>query len=160
MSMRRRFILMLLTGLLAGACTAAPETPPVDLAAEAEAIRARSAEWLGFTRRKDAAGIASLFADDGRVVWAGQDPVVGPVAIQEFLAGDFERSPDRTSSWAPDRVEVAPSGDLAVEYGSYTSAPGPDAEVDEEGNYSTVYRKVDGAWRIVSDFSVPNALPR
>jgi uncharacterized protein (TIGR02246 family) len=157
--MQRRFILMLMTGLLAGACTAAPEAPLVDLAVEAEAVRARSAEWLGFTNQKDAAGIASLFATDGRVVWAGQDPIEGPAAIQEFLAGDFERSPDRVSSWSPDRVEVAPSGDLAVEYGSYTSAPGPDAEPDEEGNYSTVYRKVDGAWMIVSDFSVPNALP-
>ena len=158
--MRESLVLILLTSVAIGACTAAPETPPVDLAAEAEAVRARSDEWLGYTQQKDAAGIASLFAADGRVVWAGQDPVVGPAAIQEFLAGDFERSPERVSSWSPDRVEVAPSGDLAVEYGSYTSAPGPDAEPDEEGNYSTVYRKVDGAWMIVSDFSVPNALPR
>jgi len=158
--MQRRFILMLMTGALVGACTSAPAAPPVDLAAEAEAVRARSAEWLGFTMQKNAAGIAGLFANDGRVVWAGQDPVVGPAAIQDFLAGDFERSPDRVSSWSPDRVEVAPSGDLAVEYGSYTSAPGPDAEPDEEGNYSTVYRKVEGVWMIVSDFSVPNALPR
>jgi len=158
--MRQSLVLVLLAGVVVGACTAAPAAPPVDLAAEAEAVRARSAEWLGFTQQKNAAGIAGLFASDGRVVWAGQDPVVGPAAIQAFLAGDFERSPERVSSWSPDRVEVAPSGDLAVEYGSYTSAPGPDAEPDEEGNYSTVYRKVEGAWMIVSDFSVPNALPR
>lgn len=144
-------------GMLAGAC-AAPAAPGVDTAAEEQEIRAISAEWLAFTSTQNAAGIAALFAEDGRIIWAGQDPVVGRTAIQDFLTRDFEASPGRTSNWSPDQVRVAASGDLAVEYGSYSSANAEGAVV-EEGNYATVYRREGETWRILSDSSVPSALP-
>lgn len=150
-------VMVVAVGLMAGAC-AAPAGPVVDAAAEERAIRAISSEWLGFTKEQDAVGIAALFAEDGRIIWAGQDPVVGRAAIQEFLTRDFEASPGRTSNWTIDRVHVAASGDVAVEYGSYTSA-GADGAIVEEGNYATVYRRDGDAWKILSDSSVPSALP-
>ena len=85
---------------------------------------------------------------------------LGFLAISAYLTRDFEANPERGSDWSPDRVVVAASGDLAVEYGSYTAmGSGPDAVVEEQGNYATVYRKVDGAWKILSDSSVPAAPP-
>jgi ketosteroid isomerase-like protein len=83
---------------------------------------------------------------------------VGRAAVAEFLTGDFAANPGRESNWQAERVEVAASGDLAVEYGSYTSG-GADGVVVEEGNYTTVYRKAAGGWVILSDSSVPNAIP-
>ena len=159
--MRRNWMVAVLAvGVMAGACTAPPaeNAGAVDTAAEEETIRAISAQWLALTRQGDAAGIAALFAEDGRVLWAGQEPVVGRAAVAEFLTGDFAANPGRESNWQAERVAVAASGDLAVEYGSYTSG-GADGVVVEEGNYTTVYRKAAGGWMILSDSSVPNAIP-
>lgn len=50
-------------------------------------------------------------------------------------------------SFGPDRIEVAASGDLAVERGAYQSPT-------DEGRYVTVYRKVGGAWKVAADMSV------
>ena len=147
--------LTLVTSLVLIGC--APETavPAVDIAADEQAIRAISAEWLELARQQDAAGIAALFAQDGRLIWGGQDPVVGPTAIQEFIANDFVANPTQTFDWSADRVEVAASGDLGVEYGTYLNENrGPDGAEEEWGSYVTVYRKVGGNWQVAADASV------
>ncbi len=146
--------LTLVTSLVLIGC--APETavPAVDIAADEQAIRAISAEWLELARQQDAAGIAALFAQDGRLIWGGQDPVVGPTAIQEFIANDFVANPTQTFDWSADRVEVAASGDLGVEYGTYLNENrGPDGAEEERGSYVTVYRKVGGNWQVAADAS-------
>jgi uncharacterized protein (TIGR02246 family) len=127
----------------------------VDAAAEEAAVRAVSARWLAFEGERNAAGIAGLFADDGRLIWVGQDPVVGPTAIQAYLTKDYAENPKRTSTWKTDRVLIATAGDLAVEYGNFTNtATGKDGTGSDNGNYVTVFRKVAGGWKVVSDASV------
>jgi uncharacterized protein (TIGR02246 family) len=124
----------------------------VDVAAEEAAIRALSARWLELEGARDAGAIAGLFADDGRLVWSGQDPVVGPAAIQAFLVKEYAQNPQQTTTWATDRVIIASAGDMAVEYGNYANAStGPDGTGSGRGNYVTVYQKVDGAWKIKAD---------
>jgi uncharacterized protein (TIGR02246 family) len=144
------------------ACSTAPAPPAatapavvVDVATEEAAVRAISAQWLAFEGERNAAGIAGLFADDGRLIWAGQDPVVGAPAIQAYLTKDYADNPKRTSTWKTDRVMIASAGDLAVEYGNFTiTATGKDGTGSDNGNYVTVLRKVGGAWKVVSDASV------
>jgi len=151
--------LILATTLVLSACApepaAPPEVPAVDIAAEEEAIRAVSMRWLELARQRDAAGIAALFADDGRLIWTGQDPVVGPAAIQEFIASEFAANPMETVDWSTDRVEVAASGDLAVEYGTYSAQNrGQDGTEEDRGSYMAAYRKMNGSWMVVADASV------
>ena len=146
----------------ATACSAGPAPPAatapaaaVDLAAEEAAVRAISARWLAFEGERNAAGIAGLFADDGRLIWVGQDPVFGAAAIQAYLTRQYAENPKQTSAWATDRVMIASAGDLAVEYGHFTNtATGKDGTGSDRGNYVTVFRKVGGAWKVVSDASV------
>ena len=141
------------------ACVPEPALRAVDITAEEQAIRAISAKWLEFARQRDAAGIAALFAEDGRLIWSGQDPVVGPTAIQEFIANDLTANPMQTFDWRTYRVEVATSGDLAVEYGTYLHENrGPDGAEEDRGSYVTVYRKIGGNWKIAADAS-PSATP-
>jgi len=65
------------------------------------------------------------------------------------LANNFESNPDQNPVFGSDRIEVSSSGDLAVEFGTWGPS-GPDADY---GNYTTVYRKIDGAWKVIADMS-------
>jgi uncharacterized protein (TIGR02246 family) len=140
----------------ATACApAAPPSPAVDLAAEEAAVRAVSANWLALEGKRDVAGIAALFADDGRLLRVGQDPVTGRAAIEASFTKDYAANPQQTVSWSTDRVLVSSSGDLAVEYGNYSvTGSGMDGAGSDRGNYVTVYQKSGGAWK-----AVPPATP-
>lgn len=143
-----------------GACAAseqpvaevAPPPPAIDVAAEAEAIRTRSAEWMALSQAKDAAGIATgIFAEDGVSLFDG-DVWLGRSAIEAGQAADYAENPSSTIQWTTSKVEVAASGDLAYERGSSISDPdGPGDAPERRGEYLTVWKKIDGVWRAVAD---------
>ena len=146
-NMRIRIISVLaVTCITLTSCAPEESEPATDLAAEEAAVDATSQQWLTHAQAKEAAGIAGLFADDGVLFVENQDPVVGPSAIEAFFRRDFKDNPDRVPNFGSDRIEVAASGDLAVEFGS-----GGDGDVRK---YITVYRKVDGVWKVVGDMSI------
>jgi uncharacterized protein (TIGR02246 family) len=147
------FLITAIAAMLNG-CTSEPATQAVNIAVDEEAIRAVSAQWFELARQKDAASIANLFADDGRLVWPGQDPIEGRAAVWEFMANNFSASPMQSLDWSTDRAVVAASGDLAVVYGTYSDENlGLDGTGEDRGSYVTVYRKVEDAWRIATDVS-------
>ena len=121
--------------------------PRVDLASEEAAIRDVAARWAAMDRERDAAGVAALFAEDASLVWDDRRPVRGRAAIEEHMATSYLENPSGEGDWGPDRIDVAASGDLAVEHGSWRN-PG------SEGRYMTVHRKLDGEWRVIADMSV------
>jgi uncharacterized protein (TIGR02246 family) len=139
--------------LLSG-CSSELATDAVDITVDEEAIRAVSAQWFELARQKDAESIANLFANDGQLVWPGQDPIEGRAAVREAMARNFSASPVQSLDWSTDRVVVAASGDLAVVYGTYSDENlGLNGTGEDRGNYVTVYRKVDGTWKISTDIS-------
>lgn len=148
-----------------GACAApeepaAPPPPAVDVAAEAEAIRARSAEWMALSQAKDATGIATgIFAEDGVSLFDG-DVWLGRSAIEAGQAADYAESPNSTIQWTTTKVEVAASGELAYERGSSVSDPdGPGEAPERRGEYLTVWKKIDGVWRAVADAGTGTTTP-
>lgn len=146
---------------LTACAQAAP--PQVDAAAEEQAIRALSAQWLTLDKAKDYAAMAALFADDGVLYREAMEPAVGTGAIQAAMAEEDARSPDETVEWTTDRVEVASAGDVAVEHGSWTSTTaGPASGASDRGKFLTTWRKVNGTWKVTGDISVsttPTAAP-
>jgi uncharacterized protein (TIGR02246 family) len=156
--MRRRLLVpMVLLGLSAACSTPAPAPAPavVDLAADEQAVRDISMQWLKLQNAKDMAGIAALFADDGTLFRENHDPVTGRAAIEAFLIKDKAENPSSTVGWTTDRVEVAPSGDLAVEHGTWADKNlGLKGTDEDNGKYVTVYRKVNGAWKVTTDISL------
>lgn len=135
--------------IMATACAA--ESPQsIDLTAEVAAVNETSLKWLEFAAAKDAAGVASLFTSDGVLFSENEEPVVGPAAIEALVAQRFEENPDQVPAFASDRIEVAASGDLAVEFGTW----GPEGPDGDYGKYITVYRKVDGVWKVAGDMSL------
>lgn len=141
-------ILIVGWALLSGC--AAPEAdlgPEVDLAAEAQAVRDRSAEWLGYAQNKESATLAeNLFLPDAETMFDGKH-LVGRDAILANLEAETAKNPDGVVDWTTTGVEVAASGDLAIERGSWTFDADGDGEAGvETGQYMTVWKKVDGTW--------------
>jgi uncharacterized protein (TIGR02246 family) len=144
---------LLLTGVLvlsSFAVMAQPKT--TDKKSDEQAIRSISKNWLDLTKKNDAAACAALFADDGVSYGMNEEPFVGPAAIKKHFSDTHDKNPKEMVDWSTDRVEVSSSGDLAVEYGKYkVTGLGPDGKDSDFGKYVTVYRKVNGVWKVAAD---------
>jgi uncharacterized protein (TIGR02246 family) len=141
-----------------------PSAPPDTRAADEAALRGLIAGWSAAAQAKDAAKFVSFYADDAVVMVAGAPDARGIAAIREAIPAMMQ-DPAFALSFAPDRVEVARSGDLALETGSYAlTMTGPDKKpVTERGHYVVVWRKgATGTWQVVVDAPVsdpPDAAP-
>ncbi len=153
MTIRTLILTALAASLLATGCAKKePAAPAIDLAAEEQAIRDRSMEWLKFATAKDAAGIANgILAANSVTMYDG---VIneGAAAVQAATEAGYAARPDSTTTWTTDEVHVAASGDLAYELGTATEDADGDGEAaPTSGRYVTVWSKVDGTWRAVVD---------
>lgn len=143
---------MLAMGLAAGCVQKPAEAPAVDVAAEAEAIKALSVEWAALWNNRDATGIVDRFmAEDAYGNFDGK-VLQGSAAMLANMQDEFTQMPDSTLSWETAKVQVASSGDLAYERGSWTFDPDGAGDVPAaNGEYLTVWSKADGSWRVVAD---------
>jgi uncharacterized protein (TIGR02246 family) len=123
-----------------------------DVSADEMAVKEISNNWLNLDRNNDIDGILELFDDNAVVYRRNQEPVKGKDAIRQSILSDKQMNPKQVNEWKTERVEVASSGDLAVEYGTFTASNlGADGQGTDKGNYVTVYRKIDGKWKVVAD---------
>jgi uncharacterized protein (TIGR02246 family) len=132
------------------------EAPTADLSAEEQAIRNRSAEWMNFANAKDADSIVNgVFTPDAVTVF-NKEVRSGSEDIKAGLEKNAKENPESVVSWTTDSVKVAASGDVAVEKGSYYFDPDGAAGKKDgiSGKFVTVWEKVDGNWRVISDVAV------
>jgi ketosteroid isomerase-like protein len=147
------FLLLALLVVPEAGCRPAPNvaTAPegVDLAREEQAIREAETRWRDMMRRKDTAAIGSFYTEDAvyapedRPPARGRDAIAAMWATNELTLGDvmLERTPIR--------IDIARSGDVATEVGTWVfRGTRPDDERFEgRGNYVTAWRKEGGEWR-------------
>jgi len=140
--------------LLTLAC--APTRSP-DLAADEKAIRELSARWQQALLDRDAATQASMFAADGVSYHDGQEPLVGPAAILAWEQKAVSNHPKAKITSTTDRIQISASGDLAIQTGegrlSSLGANGEDTAVHRQ-RFVTVWKKVDGQWKVAHDMAV------
>lgn len=137
---------------LTGCSKAKDNAPAIDLAAEAQAIRDRSAEWLKLAAAKDAATIAKDILAPNAVTMIDGNIYGGAAAIEAAYEAAYAANPNATDVWTTDEVRVAASGDLAYELGSSTEdSDGDGAAAPTTGRYLAVWSKADGTWRAVAD---------
>lgn len=137
------------------ACVHKAEEQKVDLKAGEQAVRSLSMKWLELNKGHDAASMAALFTDDGVVFRPNQEPTTGITAIKDLFTRDSEQNPKVVSIWATDRVEISTSGELAIEYGTWTdTGRGLDGTEEDHGKFVTVYRKINDVWKVSADISV------
>jgi ketosteroid isomerase-like protein len=135
---------------------AEPAAPAVDIAAEEQAIRNRSGEWMNYANAKDASSAANkMFASDG-VLFSDGKAYRGPAILAKYEA-DVKENPDAIFSWTSDQVRVAGSGDMALEIGSFNFDPdGAGKKPAVQGSFATTWVKTDGEWRVVADVGGEN----
>ena len=150
----------LLCGLVAAAALAAcaPAAPPVDNAKETAALRSTESDWVRDFKAHDMSGILGHYASDAASAAPGSPVSVGADAIKQSYASTFN-DPAFSLVFAPDRIEVSRSGDMAYTVGRYdqvSTDPKTKAPTHEVGTYVTVYRKEpDGSWKAVADINTP-----
>jgi ketosteroid isomerase-like protein len=133
------------------ALAACAKQPTVDVAAEEQAVRTASADWMKAVQARDWAAAAANFAPDGMMFPEHKEPVVGPAAAQAAAEAEWAGMPNASISWTTDKVVVAASGDLALEIGSWTMT---NEGKQDAGKYVTVWQKVSGAWKAAADVGV------
>lgn len=151
------FEIALFSILFASGCSTqtvqAPTLPPDTRKSDEAAIRAASADWSKAAQAKDLDKTVSFYADDGTffvdngALVKGKDKI--KMAWQPMLA-----PPVTSVSFDTTFVEVARSGDIAYETGTYSlvteAIKGKPTE--EKGKYVVVWKKQPtGSWKAVAD---------
>ena len=145
-----RFAIPGLTAVLLVAlssCGTGSTSAKVDAAAEAEAIVRLESAWSNMFGANDLDGISSLLAKDSVLIMPGSAPVVGAENVLRATRTMMES--DDQVSWKSDYAQVAPSGDMAFDYGTATTTLADGSVV--EGYYLVVWVKEDGEWKIAAD---------
>ena len=120
-----------------------------DQKAEEERIRALEQRWRQALAAKDTAAITAFYAEDGYYLPQGSDGYVGAEDVGKRWAGEFAGR-KFTLEREPKTIEVARSGDMAYEAGSYKVSwdnPKERQKGEGAGNYVTVWKKVEGEWK-------------
>lgn len=136
--------------VLTSACTpSAPANPPIDLAAEAATIQRLNAGALAAEARKDIDAVLAFAGPDILLQPAGGGEIRGLPAVRQFYEAFFQLPIVSLAGGSLETV-VAPSGDLAYDIGwnRVQLAQPPGAPADS-GKYLSIWRKLDGEWKIV-----------
>jgi uncharacterized protein (TIGR02246 family) len=106
---------------------------------------------------QDAAGLASLYAEDGRFLPPNMEPCEGRSAIQAAMQQLLDMG---ARSLDVEPLDVREAGDMTIEYGRYTLGIEPDggAAVSDVGKYVVVHEaQHDGSTKIALDIFNSNA---
>jgi uncharacterized protein (TIGR02246 family) len=150
--MRTRVKLVLVAPLLVvGIGVALAQKSPAS--ADERVIRGLDQEWSAAAQNKDARKMASFYADDGSAFPFNAPIATGKQPIEQ-LWSHLMSLPGFSLSFAPVKVEVAKSGDLAYDVGTFelklNDAQGNPTTTP--GKYVVVWKKQPGnQWKAVAD---------
>jgi uncharacterized protein (TIGR02246 family) len=133
--------------------TQQPAPPPDTRKADEAAIRAASAEWSKAAEARDLDKCVSNYAEDA-VDFIDKGALVKGKNSIRLAWKDIVAPEAPTLTFATSFVEVARSGDIAYEYGTYElTTPSKKGQPKvEKGKYLTVWKKqADGGWKVVAD---------
>lgn len=133
-----------------------------DKAADEAALRAIYQKMSGQIMSGDTAAFGALFADEGVELMPGMPPAQGSGAVNKELMSALASMKNLSISMGDLAVTVADAGDLAVVkapyHMTYTDPKGKKAE--DHGSSMTVFKKVNGQWRILYDLNVSEVAPQ
>jgi uncharacterized protein (TIGR02246 family) len=100
---------------------------------------------------RDAAALASLYADNGKFLPPGMEPCEGRVEIRAAMQQLFDMG---ASSLDVEPLDIREAGELTIEYGRYTLGIEPEGadSVTQVGKYVIVHEpQGDGSTKIAFD---------
>jgi uncharacterized protein (TIGR02246 family) len=103
----------------------------------------------------DAAGMASFYTEDAKLLAENADLVQGRAAIEQFWQGAISRARAASAVRTISLHEVTSSGDLGYALGTVVVRIPAGRELTTK--YATIWqRDADGRWRLAVDSSSPN----
>ena len=141
--MNRRIALGLAALALALPLPVFAQAAAPDLRAE---IGKQDQAWQKAYNAGDAAALAALYAPDAKVMAPGAEPASGTAAIKAFFTKDVASGAKNTLT----QKDVVGFGDYALETGGYVATTADGKHLDH-GPFMTLYKKVDGGWKIYRD---------
>jgi ketosteroid isomerase-like protein len=142
--------------LLAGAVACQPSHTPVsasDTEAEAQAIQSEADAWFKAIAEKDLEKTLSFYAADAEYLSAGRPAVSTADERRKYWAEDYA-TPGFASDETTTKIEVAKSGDLAYQRGTYVlrAQDGQGKMTQSNGKFMVVWKKeADGKWKAIID---------
>ena len=126
-------------------------TPRVDVANEEAAINAINRQMQQAVASKNLDAVAALYATDAVLMPPNTPPARGQAAVRGWWAETMKMS-SPSLTLTSTRIDVAASGDLATDVGTYAfSFTGDQGPVNDRGKYMVKFRKVGTDWKIASD---------
>ena len=127
--------------------------PSVDTRADADAIRELDRQWDAAVKARDIDKILSFYAPDAVEMPANAQIFAGHEAIRKWY-GSWVTDTAVSNTFGPVVTEVAASGDLAFDRGTYHFIQNtPKGPVEDIGKYIVIWRKIDGQWKAIVDIS-------
>jgi ketosteroid isomerase-like protein len=122
------------------------------MAADEKAIRDADALWSHAVETKDLGQAISFYTDSASVLPFNAPSVTGTVQIRE-LWSHLMSTPGFSLHFAPSIVEVAHSGDLAYDVGTFelTLDDAQGKPVKTPGKYVVVWKQTGGKWKAAAD---------
>lgn len=117
------------------------------------AIRAASMAWQGYIANQQLDSLVALHLPNAILMMANSPPIMGSNGIRAGW-GEMVKLPNLKMSWTPQHIEIV-SPTAAQEFGTYTdSYTGPNGIEADTGTYVTLWKKVNGKWRVALDAPV------
>jgi ketosteroid isomerase-like protein len=121
--------------------------------ADEQAIRKLDKEWSAATQTKDAGKMAAYYAEDGSAFPFNAPIATGKEQLQKVWAG-LMALPGFSLSFGPTKIEVAKSGEMAYDVGTFELKFNDDKgnPTTEIGKYVVVWKKQPSKeWKVVAD---------
>lgn len=152
--MQETLALLKLLALLPLVGSARPVSPTADEAA----IREVDSQMMSALNARDLERWLSYLADNATIMPPNEPAVVGRVAIRKLSSG-LLALPSFAVAHQPGTLEVSRSGDLAYITYSYEFVvkDSQGKPVTEKGKDVSIYKKVDGSWKLLIDMWSPNS---
>ena len=148
--MKKNSYLLLVTAIILTACQ--PKPAPVDLKAEADAIRNLEEQWTAANQTKNVDKAMGLMSAEYVVMPPNTSLATGPETIRKRIETMFADTTVmwETYNWKSERIELSASGDLAYVYGmDVVKIKTPEGLVDDVGKGVDIWKKENGEWKAV-----------
>jgi ketosteroid isomerase-like protein len=144
---------LLFTGLSACQSTRGPAGANQTADAETAVIQSEASDWFNAIAAKDLEKTLSFYAPDAQYLSAGRPAAATPQTRRALWLEDYQ-SPGFSSDEKTTKIEVAQSGELAYQCGTYVSNS-QDAQgkiVTSTGKFLVVWKKQSsGKWKAIID---------
>jgi uncharacterized protein (TIGR02246 family) len=119
------------------------------------AIQAANERFMRAFAQADAAGLASLYTEDGQLLPPGGAAAHGWQTIRAFWQAVMDSG---ISAAQLEVAEVEDHGDTAIEVSRYTLL-GADERVLDRGKYIVIWKQERGQWKLHRDIFNSNGQP-